>query len=332
MLKGDETMMNEENSLKIVNVTKTYGYGLLGLRRFKALDNITFTIDLNEPRIFVLAGETGSGKTTLLKLILRMEKPTSGEIYYKGQNLVNLPRRMMKWYRKEIQAIVQNPYEAFSPLRKVDSYLYDTARNILGLRNKAKIEEVIENTLNFVGLSLDRIKGKYPYEFSGGELQRMAIARALIPSPNLLLADEPVSMLDASLRVNILNLLKETRDRLRSSIVYVTHDLATAYYIGNEIGILYRGTLVELGSVEKIFNEPLHPYTKLLFESLLEPDPSIRTRIPKIRLSAMEIKEFLIPGCRFSNRCPYVQERCWRELPPQIAISGRYLRCWYYIS
>jgi len=325
-------LINRKNSLEIINVTKTYGYGLLGLKRFKALDSITLTIDLEQPKIFVLAGETGSGKTTLLKLILRMEKPTSGKIYYKGQDLVDLPRRMVKWFKKEIQAIFQNPYETFNPLRKIDDYLYDTARNILGLRDRTKIEEVVENMLNFVGLSLDRVKGKYPHEFSGGELQRISIARALIPNPSLLLADEPVSMLDASLRANILNLFKEIKDRFRSSIIYVTHDLATAYYIGDEIGILYRGTLVEWGSIEKIFNEPLHPYTKLLLESILEPDPSIKTRIPKIKLSSMEIKEFLVPGCRFANRCPYAQEKCWKELPPPIMINGRYVRCWCYAS
>ena len=322
----------EREALEIVNVTKLYGYGLLGLSKFRALDRVTFTVRLNPPRIFVLAGETGSGKSTLLRIILGMERPDEGNVLYKGYDVHRLPRKLRQWYRREVQAVFQDPYETFNPLRRVDSYLYDTARNFLGINDKRKLDEVVEKTLRFAGLSLEKVRGKYPHEFSGGELQRISIVRALIANPKLLLADEPVSMLDASLRINVLNLLKDIESKLGITIIYVTHDLATAYYVGDEIGVLYRGTLVEYGSIEKVYTEPLHPYTKLLLDSLLEPDPDIKKRVRPIKLSAMEIKEFLIAGCRFANRCPYAEERCWRELPPQVRIGDRYVRCWRYVE
>ena len=213
----------EREALEIVNVTKLYGYGLLGLSKFRALDRVTFTVRLNPPRIFVLAGETGSGKSTLLRIILGMERPDEGNVLYKGYDVHRLPRKLRQWYRREVQAVFQDPYETFNPLRRVDSYLYDTARNFLGINDKRKLDEVVEKTLRFAGLSLEKVRGKYPHEFSGGELQRISIVRALIANPKLLLADEPVSMLDASLRINVLNLLKDIESKLGITIISVSY-------------------------------------------------------------------------------------------------------------
>jgi peptide/nickel transport system ATP-binding protein len=322
--------VNVSNYLLYVDkVTKLFGYGLLGLRKFKALDEVSFSIPLKEPRLFVLIGETGSGKTTVLRVILRMITPDRGFVYYKGKDIFKLRPHEIRWYRREVQAIFQDPYETFNPMRTIESYLFDTARHLLGL-GKASAEPLIDETLKFVGLSLDKVSGKRIWEFSGGELQRISIARALLTRPSLLLADEPVSMLDASLRVSVLNIFKDVKDKLRTSIIYVTHDLATAYYIGDEIAVLYRGVLVETGPIEHVYRDPLHPYTRLLMNSILEPDISIRNRIKPVKLSAIEIKEFLATGCKFVSRCPYAMPQCSREAPPMITVDRRTVRCWLY--
>uniref|UniRef100_A0A7C5TFM2 ABC transporter ATP-binding protein n=1 Tax=Ignisphaera aggregans TaxID=334771 RepID=A0A7C5TFM2_9CREN len=318
--------------LYVDKVTKLFGYGLLGLRKFKALDEVTISLPSQEPKLFVLIGETGSGKTTLLRIILRMIAPDMGSVYYKGKNVFDMKSSDVKWYRKEVQAIFQDPYETFSPLRTIDSYLFDVSKYLLSI-NRKEAETLIDETLRFVGLSLDRVKGKRIREFSGGELQRISIARAILSKPGLLLADEPVSMLDASLRVNILNIFKEIKEKLKLSIIYVTHDLVTAYYVGDEMGVLYRGVLVESGPMEHIYKDPLHPYTQLLMNSILEPDIDIKNRIKPVKLSSIEIKEFLAPGCRFASRCPYAMPKCAKEVPPSIIVDGkRIVRCWLHVK
>lgn len=324
--------MRDEDMLKIESVTKLYGYGILGLKKFKALDSISMNIDLEKPKIVVLAGETGSGKTTLLRIIMGVVKPEIGRVLYRGYNIHKLRGSAAKWYRREVQPVFQDPYEAFNPLRKIDSYFYDTVVNICGVKNRDDAIYRIDESLRFAGLSLDRVAGKYPHEFSGGELQRISIARALLTNPKLLLADEPVSMLDATLRVGILNILKELKEKLNMIVVYVTHDLSTAYYVGDDISIMYRGTLVEYGPISKVYQEPRHPYTDVLLNSVLEPDPSLRNRYPAVKPSSLELKEFLIQGCRFANRCPYAREICWTLLPPYVDVDGVSVRCWKYLN
>lgn len=324
--------MDLQNKILIENVTKFYGYGLLGLKKFKALDSISLSIDLDRPSITVLIGETGSGKTTLLRVIMGVVKPDIGRILYKGYNIHKLRGALKSWYKREVQPVFQDPYESFNPLRRIDSYFYDTALNILRLRDRRLIDEIIDSVLKFVGLDLNRVAGKYPHEFSGGELQRISIARALLTKPKMLLADEPVSMLDATLRVEILNIFKDLKDKMSMNILYVTHDLATAYYIGDEIAVMYRGTLVEHGPIGEVYKDPKHPYTYALLESILEPDPEIRHKYTMIKSSAIEIKEFLIPGCRYANRCLYAREICWKILPPFVKIGSINVRCWRYLE
>ncbi|MEM2389771.1 MAG: ABC transporter ATP-binding protein [Ignisphaera sp.] len=316
--------------LKVDNVTKQFGYGLLGLRKFKALSSVSFELTSEPPKILVIIGETGSGKSTLLKLILRMLVPDGGTIIYRGRDIFRLDREGVKWYRREVQAVFQDPYESFNPIRRIDTYLYDSAKFLLNIGRREEAVSIIDEALRFVGLDLERIKGKSIKEFSGGELQRISIARAILSKPHLLLADEPVSMLDASLRVSVLNTFREIRDKLGSSIIYVTHDLATAYYIGDDIAVLYRGVLVERGPMDAVYSEPLHPYTKMLLNSILEPDIGARKRIKPVKLSSIEISEFLAPGCKFANRCPYAKPECGSREPPAIDIDKRTVLCWLY--
>lgn len=312
-------------------MTKQFGYGLLGLRKFSALSSVSFELASEPSKIFVIVGETGSGKSTLLRIILRMLPPDTGSVLYRGRDIFKLGREGVRWYRREVQAVFQDPYETFNPIRRVDTYLYDTAKFLLGVDSREEALPLIEEALRFVGLDLERVRGKSIKEFSGGELQRFSIARAILSKPRLLLADEPVSMLDASLRVSVLNTFREIRDKLSSSIIYVTHDLATAYYIGDEIAVLYRGVMVERGAMDAVYSEPLHPYTQMLLNSIIEPDIEIRKRIKPVKLSSIEISEYLAPGCKFANRCPYVMQQCRNRAPPLVSIdSGRTVLCWLY--
>jgi len=280
--------------------------------------------------ILSIVGESGSGKSTLAKMILGIEKPTSGSILYRGKDIFKLNKKERKDFRKDVQPIFQNPYESFNPLRKVDEYLYSTALKYLEV-DRSNIEKVIEESFSIVGLDFERVKGKYPHEFSGGELQRVAIARALITKPHLLIADEPVSMVDATLRMSILNIFSELKEKFYSSIMYITHDLSTAYYISDYIMVMYRGSMVEYGNTREVLEEPLHPYTKILLESIPKPNPKLKWR-EEIKLSGLEVKEFEALGCKFSNRCINATEKCFKERPPEIVLNERKVCCWLYLS
>jgi peptide/nickel transport system ATP-binding protein len=315
--------------LKLNNVVKIFRYGLFGFE-FRAIDNVSLSLE-DKPFIFTVAGESGSGKTTLARIILGVHVPEYGEVLYKGKNIHTLKGSDAIWFRREVQAVFQDPYATFNPLKKVYDYLYETAKNVAKI-NEDEIESSIEDVLKRVGLSLEKVKGKYPSEFSGGELQRVAIARALITKPRLILADEPVSMLDASLRVTIVNLFKQFKDDLKLSFIYITHDLSTAYYISDYIAIMYRGWIVEQGSVDKIFTDPLHPYTQTLMMSAPMPDPKWRERwLKAIKLTAtIEEREFLAKGCKYASRCPYVTKKCIEQVPPEFIVNGVKVKCWLY--
>lgn len=215
-------MKQEKTLLKIENLTKIFAIGG-GLTRSKlvAVDGVSFQV--NPAEIFTLAGESGSGKTTVAKIVLGFEEPTSGKIQYKNRKTIDLKNRKERlWFMKEVQAVFQNPFETFNPLRTVDSYLYETVLNFNMVKKRNDAIEAVQNALKSVGLSLNEIKEKYPNEFSGGQLQRISLARSLITHPSLLIADEPVSMVDASLRMSIVNLFKELKEKHGVSVVYIT--------------------------------------------------------------------------------------------------------------
>jgi len=317
------------NLLELRNVTKIFRYGMFGFR-FRAVDRVNLTLK-DKPLILTIAGESGSGKSTLAKIILGIHTPEEGEALYRGRNIHKLRKDELRWFRKEVQAVFQDPYASFNPLKKVYSYLYETVRNIVGIRDRREADKYIDEILRSVGLSLEKVKDKYPSEFSGGELQRVAIARALLTRPRLIIADEPVSMLDASLRVNILNVFRRIREEMGTSFIYITHDLATAYYISDLIAIMYRGTVVERGPIEKVLTKPRHPYTQILLESIPEPEPRKRSEwLKPIRLSGIEEKEFIARGCKFASRCPYATERCFEQEPPEVTVEDVVVKCWLY--
>ncbi|NMB20924.1 MAG: ABC transporter ATP-binding protein [Firmicutes bacterium] len=322
-----ETKSNAQKLLQVKNLTKVFTKGQ-GLVRstILAVNDVSFSLELDRPEIFTVAGESGSGKSTVAKLILGFEVPTSGIIQYKGEELSTL--RGKKEFMKDVQPVFQNPFETFNPLKKVESYFHETQKNF-GMSKKNG--DVAERCLELVGLSFREISGKYPNEMSGGQLQRASIARALITNPSLLIVDEPVSMIDASLRMSVINLFKKFKEEQGVSIIYITHDLATAYYVSDRISIMLRGQIVEIGSVKKVLDQPLHPYTQLLKSSVPLPDPANRWT-KEIALSDMEAKEYGQKGCKFSGRCPHVMEICRVREPDYFEVDERYVKCYLYES
>ena len=311
--------------LEVQNLTKVFALGSIFSRlRLTAVDRVSFTIE--EGEIFTLAGESGCGKTTTARMILGFEPPTGGTIRYRGKDLEEFTDRK-SWFR-EVQAVFQNPFETFNPLRKVESYFFETVFNFKLAAQKDQAERLIEEKLQAVGLSLEEIEGKYPSEFSGGQLQRASIARALLTNPSLLVADEPVSMVDASLRMSIVNLFRKLCDEFAVSVLYITHDLATAYYVSDRIAVMFRGNIVEMGKVEEVLGNPRHPYTRLLLESIPEPDPA-KKRKGKVVLFE-ESEEYLRRGCRFALRCREAEDICREEVPEEVEVNGVLVRCHRY--
>lgn len=325
-------MQNQPDTdlLHVENLTKVFGIrqGFFS-KKFHAVDEATFSLDRNKAEIFSVAGESGSGKTTLARMILGMEQPTTGVLRYKDRNVVELTMREKRtWFFREVQPVFQDPFATFSPLKHIDHYLYETVYNYK-VTHKAGADEYINNVLNQVGLSLGEIKGRYPNELSGGQVQRVSIARALITRPSLIVADEPVSMLDASLRMSIVNMLRKLKDDQQVSILYITHDLATAYYAADRIAVMLRGWIVEMGPVEQVLGDPLHPYTQNLKQSIPEADPD-KVWTEKASLAELESEEYTRTGCKFAGRCPAVMDICRRNAPPNFVHQGRMVKCFLY--
>lgn len=314
-----------EKLLEVKDLTKQYAQGSLIARiLITAVDHISFY--MNQAEIFTLAGESGCGKTTTAKIVLGFEEATSGTILHSGKPQT---RKEKVWITEGVQAIFQDPFSTFNPLRTVDSYFFDTVKNYQLAQSKQDAIELIDQKLRAVGLTYGEFVGKYPNEFSGGQLQRISIARALMTEPKLLIADEPVSMVDASLRMSIVNLFKKLRDELGVSVLYITHDLATAYYVSDRIAIMFRGNIVEMGTVEQVLMNPRHPYTRLLRDSIPQADPR-KTWADTVTLAELENDEYLREGCKFAGRCPMVMERCKTQIPGDISVEDVLVKCHLY--
>jgi peptide/nickel transport system ATP-binding protein len=298
-------------------------------KAFHAVDAATFALNREQPEIFTVAGESGSGKTTLARMILGMEQPTTGQLRYKGRAIAKLSRSEKRfWFYKEVQPVFQDPFAAFSPLKRIDHYLYETVYNYK-MAKKSDADDYINQVLMEVGLSLAEIKGRYPNELSGGQAQRVAIARALITRPSLIVADEPVSMLDASLRMSIVNMFRRLKEEQRLSILYITHDLATAYYCSDRIAVMLRGWIVEMGHVEQVLGNPLHPYTQNLKEAIPQADPD-KVWDKTTDLAVQEEDEYTRTGCKYAGRCPYVMDVCRRQVPGDYRAQDRMVKCFLY--
>jgi ABC-type glutathione transport system ATPase component len=257
--------------LEVAGVTRLYRRGsLLTGTMLRAVDSVGFSLPDDRPEVFTIIGESGSGKTTLARMILGMVAPSAGAIRFRGTDVAGIrTRRARLHFMRQVQPIFQNPFEAFNPLKTIDRYLFATAR---AFAPESAADARIDRALHQVGLSLQEVRGRFPHELSGGQLQRVAIARALIPGPALLVADEPVSMVDASLRMAIVNVFRGLRDEAGLSIIYITHDLATAYTISDRLIIMRHGRVVEAGPARAVLDNPQDDYSILLKNSALSID------------------------------------------------------------
>jgi oligopeptide/dipeptide ABC transporter ATP-binding protein len=320
--------------LEARGVTKIFtSGGVIGTRKrvTVALEEASIAIQSDPPSIIAIAGESGSGKTTFSRLLMGLIRPTSGEIYYKGKLLNQMDRAEWMTYRREVQAIFQDPDEVYNPFYKVDHALDTPIACFEPKTPKARAREMIENALRGVGLRPEETLGRYPHQLSGGQRQRVMVARALLLRPSIIMADEPVSMVDASLRATILESLLQAHQKLGVALLYITHDLTTAYQVSQSIIMLYQGTMVEVGSVDKVIKNPMHPYTRLLVSSIPFPDPKKRWGKESVRVGEVERYVGANKGCKFADRCPVAMDMCYDSPPPFYGADGsRAAACYLY--
>ncbi len=290
----------------------------------KAVDDVSFRVERGET--FGLVGESGSGKTTAGRTILRLYEPTAGKVLFKGVDIFKLSKEEFRKIRPKMGIIYQDPYSSLNPRMTVFDIIAEPLREY----GCQKLEERIIKLLKDVGLGEEHAR-RYPDELSGGQCQRVAIARALALDPELIVLDEPTSALDVSVQAQVLNLLEELQKERGISYLFISHDLGVIRYLSRRVGVMYLGKLMEEGDVESVLGDPLHPYTRILIESIPIPDPG--TRGKKGAVVAGEIPSPLNPppGCRFHPRCSYAKEICAKEEPPWVEVSpGRFVRCHLY--
>ncbi len=315
-----------EEILRIEGLTKQFVKKSLFTSKtsiVKATDNVSFSLVRGE--VFVLAGESGSGKSTIAKLILKSIEADSGKIFLQSQEIKDDPKSLEK-IRMQCQMIHQDPYDSINPRMKVFDIVAEPLE-IHKFGDKNERRKRVFEVLREVKLEpAEEIAKKYPHMLSGGQRQRIVLARALSLKPKVIIADEPVSMLDVSIRAEMLELMKELQQKNDISIIYITHDLATARYFGKRIAILYLGKIVEMGEINDILLHPKHPYTQALIDAISEPDPDNLHKVKTIRINdPLDIDVY--QGCRFLARCPYAIEKCKEEPPLEDSGKGRVVAC-----
>lgn len=339
-VKGEETSTSnngEDEVLRVDNLRKWYplkkGFFETLLAKselnVKAVDGVSF--DLKKGEIFALAGESGSGKTTLGKVVLRLVSPSSGTILFRGKDITKISDREMKPLRREMQIVFQDPFESLDPRMIIKEIIAEPLRVQKVARSEAEIEERVKLMLSKVELvPPDEFLYRFPHELSGGQRQRVAVARAFVLDPVFVVADEPVSMLDVSIRAEIINLMVDLVKKSSASILFISHDIALAKHIADRIAVLYLGKMMEIGESTDVVDNPLHPYTQALIAAVPVPDPeSKRTK----DVISGEIPSPVDPptGCRFHTRCPYAFERCVNEEPLIVeAEKKHYVACHLY--
>jgi peptide/nickel transport system ATP-binding protein len=317
--------------LEARHVTKIFGGGVFDRNSTVALQDFSLAIDSDRPSITAVVGESGSGKTTLARLLLGLVTPTRGQVLYQGQDLQKMSHADWRGFRRDVQVIFQDPYEVYNPFYRVDHVLTTPVSKFKLASSKAEAHALIEDVLGAVGLRSEETLGRFPHQLSGGQRQRVMVARALLLRPRLILADEPVSMVDASLRASILGSLRKMNLERGISIIYITHDLATAYQISENIVVLYRGSVAEAGDVELVVKRPQHPYTQLLISSI--PLASAERTWTTERVAGPAIQAAGSFGCKYAERCPSATPPCLQTAPPLFQTDRqRAVSCYLYQS
>jgi len=315
----------QKKMFKLENISKVYKIGTFGGKELVAVDDVSF--DINTGEVIALIGESGSGKTTIGKMILRLIDISSGKILFNGKDISKNKSRELKEYYRNVQGVFQDPFSSINPIFKADR-IFETIKvefykDVPPFEWNNKINEALLR----VGLNPEHILDKYPHQLSGGQLQRFLIARALLLDIDFLVADEIISMLDASTRIDVLNLLADLREA-GLSILFITHDLSLGYYISDKTVILYKGRIAEIGKTEKVFNNPLHPYTRMLLESV----PQINKRWDQKLVSFKKTTIEPSNGCVYYDRCthPKKNEQCLDRKPGLLEIEkDHFVNCWH---
>ena len=326
-----EEDVGQQNVLEVRGLTKFFHVGGFGRRRLvRALSDVDLTIRPGE--VLALVGESGSGKTTFARTVSNLDRPTAGEIFVEGRLL---PRRVstrrLRWYRRRIQMIFQDPYSSLDPLHTVEHTVtrpFRSFRIVPRSQERAEVDELLTQ----VGLvPAEDFRHRFPHELSGGQRQRVGIARALAARPSLILADEPTSMLDVSIRLTIMNLLLDLQRSKSLSLVFITHDLGGAYYMSDRIAIMYASHIVEIGPSQEVMGEPRHPYTQLLRRAAPDPDNSPGTGSRFEAHGDPPDLAALPPGCPFAPRCSFVKDECLGSLPEWREVGASHqVRCVLY--
>ena len=336
---AQDLIFNTQHSnllIEIKNLTKHFpiqrGFWSKTVGQVQALNNVSLNIEKGQ--IIGIVGESGCGKSTLGKLILRLLEPTSGAVYYKGQNIFSLPNKDLRLLRQKLQIVFQNPYSSLNPRMKIEDIVSEPIAVHKILKSKGDIKSRVYELLSLVGIE-PHLGNKYQDELSGGQRQRIAIARALSLNPEFLVLDEPVSALDVSVQAQILNLLLDLQKELNLTYLFISHNLAVVSYISTQITVMYLGHIVEHGSKNEIINNPKHPYTVALLSAVTKIDTEMgrigdRAKKQRIILSG-EIPDPSNPpsGCTFRTRCPIAKEKCTNEIPELKTYENRQVSCHY---
>jgi peptide/nickel transport system ATP-binding protein len=315
---------SRDHFLDVQNVSTHFHRRQRGQPPVIAVDDVSFSLPSGQATLLTIVGESGSGKTTLTRNLLGLTPPTSGSVSYQGKDIYKMSPEAWVAYRREVQPVFQDPYATYNPFYRIDRVLEVPIRKFKLASSKDEARTRMEEALQAVDLRPSDVLGRYPHQLSGGERQRIMLARIYLIRPKLIIADEPLSMIDASLRTVFLNILLDLRDNHGISCIHITHNLATAYYLGGQMMIMCRGRVIERGDMDTIVTKPTHPYTQLLIESVPSPDPDQRWQRRKQEtknLTEIAALKTDVNACVFTGRCPHIMPVCHTQRPHFIPIN-----------
>ncbi|MBN1876907.1 MAG: ABC transporter ATP-binding protein [Anaerolineae bacterium] len=319
--------------LEARNVTKEFHIPTPGFQReyIAAVDQVSLSLHDKPANIVTLIGESGSGKTTLSRMMLGLTPPTRGKIFYRGKEVFTLTKEEWWEYRRNVQPVFQDPFSIYNPFYRIDRVLDLAIKNFKLSSSADEAQSLKEEALRAVDLRPDDVIGRYPHQLSGGQCQRVMLARMYLLRPKIILADEPISMIDVAVRMLFLNVLADFRDKYHISSLFITHDLATAYYLGGEMMVLCFGRVVESGKIETLIEQPGHPYTQQLLTAIPSPDPTQRWETKaNVKITDRPLTHEA-NKCVYIERCPHAMDICSRQRPPDYQIEdGHYAACFLY--